>query len=316
MAIKDIPELLVELREDAERRNKQGEEDGYDDDFDSAEESTEEEDKASKAEKLMPDAWRKVAASMPLAKTPEDREKRALLFLRWDPNGNGYLSLAEIDKGVQETAGLQDLFKCKPAIIRAYKAAKGLKKGREGSKEDDYVSKIEFRMLLVYLKLYFGLFCIFEEMDTGSVSRPSWSLVFCSFPLAAPQHLLLFPGQTPRLSQHICSRRHDRRVDKDEFRAAAPSLRELGCPIAEDPDETFARVDKDSGGQVLFNEFCQWAIAHNILAENTAGPAVPVAAAAQNSVILPKIEEVSEEERYSSDEEEEEAEEVGEEEHE
>ena len=65
--------------------------------------------------------------------------------------GNGYLSLAEVDKGLHETCGLDGVYSCKPAIIRAFNAAKGLKKGA-GGRDDDYVSRIEFRMLLVFLK--------------------------------------------------------------------------------------------------------------------------------------------------------------------
>ena len=65
--------------------------------------------------------------------------------------GNGYLSLAEVDKGLHETCGLDGVHSCKPAIIRAFNAAKGLKKGA-GGRDDDYVSRIEFRMLLVFLK--------------------------------------------------------------------------------------------------------------------------------------------------------------------
>lgn len=95
------------------------------------------------------------------------------MFMQWDPNGNGYLSLAEIDKGLHITLGLEEIYNCKPALMRAYHASKGLKKGKKGGRDDDYVSRIEFRMLLVYLKLYFELFNIFSKLDTGSVTRPA-----------------------------------------------------------------------------------------------------------------------------------------------
>lgn len=35
-------------------------------------------------------------------------------------NGNGYLSLAEIDKGIRDVLELPELFQLKPVIIRAY----------------------------------------------------------------------------------------------------------------------------------------------------------------------------------------------------
>ena len=47
------------------------------------------------------------------------KERRAA-FDRWDCNGNGGLSLAEIDKAVGE---LYPEFAHKPALMRAYKAA-------------------------------------------------------------------------------------------------------------------------------------------------------------------------------------------------
>jgi len=45
------------------------------------------------------------------------------MFKEMDPNGNGYLSLAELDKGILDL-GLTGLFNCKPAIMRAFKLAK------------------------------------------------------------------------------------------------------------------------------------------------------------------------------------------------
>ena len=35
-------------------------------------------------------------------------------------NGNGYLSLAEIDKGIRDTLKSDALFDAKPAIMRAF----------------------------------------------------------------------------------------------------------------------------------------------------------------------------------------------------
>ena len=46
------------------------------------------------------------------------------MFRMFDPNGNGYLSLAEVDKGVRDVLQMDHLFKCKPAIMRAFKHAK------------------------------------------------------------------------------------------------------------------------------------------------------------------------------------------------
>mmetsp|Transcript_18511 Transcript_18511/g.60778 ORF Transcript_18511/g.60778 Transcript_18511/m.60778 type:complete len:153 (-) Transcript_18511:491-949(-) len=131
-----------------------------------------------------------IASRLPTSKSDEDKSKRSTLFKQFDPNGNGYLSLAEIDKGLRESFGLDALYNCKPAIMRAFQASKGLKKGK-GGREDDYVSRVEFRMLLVYLKQYFELFQIFASMDQGQ----------------------------------------DRRVDLNEFKAATPQLISWGMEI-------------------------------------------------------------------------------------
>ncbi len=31
-----------------------------------------------------------------------------------------------------------------------------------------------------------------------------------------------------------------------------------------DPEETFKQIDKNGGGQILFDEFCTWAIKKNL----------------------------------------------------
>ena len=41
-----------------------------------------------------------------------------------DVNNNGILSLAEIDKGIRDALNIDELFNCKPAIMRAFQAAK------------------------------------------------------------------------------------------------------------------------------------------------------------------------------------------------
>jgi hypothetical protein len=40
--------------------------------------------------------------NIPIGVSPEDREKRLVVYNQFDMNGNGYLSLAEIDKGIRD----------------------------------------------------------------------------------------------------------------------------------------------------------------------------------------------------------------------
>ncbi len=50
---------------------------------------------------------REWAGKLPVGKSESDQSRRDELFQQFDPNGNGYLSLAEVDKGVKEVLGLE-----------------------------------------------------------------------------------------------------------------------------------------------------------------------------------------------------------------
>lgn len=56
-----------------------------------------------------------------------------------DPNGNGILSLAEVDKGVRDALKIDALFDAKPAIMRAFQIAKKSKPSKRGKVGDDYI---------------------------------------------------------------------------------------------------------------------------------------------------------------------------------
>ena len=152
------------------------------------------------------------------------RTLRLQMFDDIDLNGNGYLSLAEVDKGIRDVLQCDELFNAKPAIMRAFQAAKGAAK--TGSKLGaDFVERAEFRLLLVYLKRYFELFLMFEVLDTG----------------------------------------HDRRVGLEEFSKAVNQLERRWGMVIADSTTAFTEIDRDGGGQILFDEFCDWAIEQNIV---------------------------------------------------
>lgn len=114
-----------------------------------------------------------------------------------DFNGNGYVSLAEFDKWFNErtirTEGAggatvegtkSELFRYgRPALIRAFNLANGVAKanpdkgGLEAS-ADDYVTKPEFRLLLVSLQAALAIFRLFDIADTSDdrrVSKEEWT---------------------------------------------------------------------------------------------------------------------------------------------
>eukprot|EP00009_Paramoeba_aestuarina_P002319 CAMPEP_0201522276 /NCGR_PEP_ID=MMETSP0161_2-20130828/16690_1 /ASSEMBLY_ACC=CAM_ASM_000251 /TAXON_ID=180227 /ORGANISM="Neoparamoeba aestuarina, Strain SoJaBio B1-5/56/2" /LENGTH=181 /DNA_ID=CAMNT_0047921067 /DNA_START=126 /DNA_END=669 /DNA_ORIENTATION=- len=164
-------------------------------------------------------------AKLPTEKNDaEQKKKRMELFTRFDPNGNGYLSLAECDKGIKDVLQLDGVFECKPAIMRAFQAARDVDK-RSGSDEhrDNYVQRSEFRLFLVYLLQYFELYVMFDLIDSGD----------------------------------------DRRVNLDEFKAALPKLDKWGVKV-DNAEEEFKTVDKNGGGEILFDEFCAWALSKNL----------------------------------------------------
>ena len=90
--------------------------------------------------------------------------KRTKMFNAFDGNGNGYLSLAELDRGIRDVLNCQEVFQVKAVIMRAYQAAKNM--GRTRSKHsEDYVERNEFRVFLVYLRQYFEYWEMFELID-------------------------------------------------------------------------------------------------------------------------------------------------------
>lgn len=131
-------------------------------------------------------------------------DKLKELFQRCDPNGNGMLSLAELDKAVLE---MWPTFNNKPAIMRAYKAAD---KNRTG-----FVSKGEFPYFMHYLVHFTNLWVSFATSDKSG----------------------------------------DRRVSLQEFLAAAPSF---GIKSEAEARSTFAAMDTNHGGYVLFEEFADF----------------------------------------------------------
>ena len=95
--------------------------------------------------------WDKLIARLPVKKTKEDRQKRREYWKSIDINGNNYVSLAELDKGVRDVLNLPGIFSLKKVLMRAYQAAKTKRKGKS-KYSNDYVEWMEFRIILVYLR--------------------------------------------------------------------------------------------------------------------------------------------------------------------
>ena len=98
--------------------------------------------------------WSAFEKLLPTGKDEASVAVRRKFFHTCDVSGNGLISLAEFDRGLRTFIGATDVservWRAKPAIARAFHAAKGSSKaGRsrsaDGLLEDDYVSRSEFR---------------------------------------------------------------------------------------------------------------------------------------------------------------------------
>ncbi|KAK3244780.1 hypothetical protein CYMTET_45624 [Cymbomonas tetramitiformis] len=119
--------------------------------------------------------WQLITSKLPAGKTAEEKAARSELFKQFDVHSNGILSLAEVDKGIRDVLQCDVLFNCKPAIMRAFQAAKGAHKSTKLEAGPDSVERIEFRLLLSYLRQYFELYQMFAQVDSSGDRRISLS---------------------------------------------------------------------------------------------------------------------------------------------
>lgn len=110
--------------------------------------------------------WAELREKLPWKKTEKQRHLRAIQFRKIDFNGNGFISLAELDKGLRDTIKLPALFDTKKVIIRAFNAAKD-KVPSKSKKGADYIEKAEYRYLLKYLRQYYEFWIAFSRLDTN-----------------------------------------------------------------------------------------------------------------------------------------------------
>ena len=166
--------------------------------------------------------WESIREKLPYGRDPESLARRNKIWSSVDVNGNGYVSLAEVDKGLRDVLQLDAIFNCKKAIMRAFQASKNSvkTKSQHGA---DYIERAEFRLLLQYLRQYFEYYQAFARIDTGD----------------------------------------DNRIDLQEFLKAQPMIQNWVGQIA-NPEAEFQKIDANGGGQVLFDEFCEWAIRKNL----------------------------------------------------
>merc|ERR1719253_1820159 len=68
--------------------------------------------------------WADAIAKLPYGQDPEEKRRRNKIFRDIDINGNGFLSLAEVDKGMHDIIRLDAKLVSKPFMMRAFEVAK------------------------------------------------------------------------------------------------------------------------------------------------------------------------------------------------
>jgi Ca2+-binding EF-hand superfamily protein len=116
--------------------------------------------------------WELLAKKLPWHDTKEDKQERKRLWHYFDVNGNGFVSLAEVDLGVKMVCGASNLFQAKPVLLRAFNAAKN-RSGTQTGKAADYIERNEFRLLLLYLRKYYEYWTMFNRIDVSGDRRIS-----------------------------------------------------------------------------------------------------------------------------------------------
>ena len=162
------------------------------------------------------------AQQIPIDSSAESIAARKKIYRAFDVNGNNWLSLAEIDKGLRDVLELPELFDAKPVIMRAYQAS--LKKVKSTNPlTEGLVSRGAFKFTLIYLRFYYELWEDFQNMDTE--------------------------GQ-------------DRRLNEAEFEKGKEILNSQWNMKIEDAKATFAELLKKNNAEanLTFTDFCDYVI--------------------------------------------------------
>merc|ERR1739844_843979 len=168
--------------------------------------------------------WGQVNAKLPFARNKAAFSRRKDMWTAIDVNGNGFLSLAEVTKGVRDVIAVDELFDAIPAINRSFHHCKAVSKS-SNEKGDDYIEFKEFRLFLQTLRQFFEYYQAFDRVDTGD----------------------------------------DDRISKEEFTSdTLKGAMEKWVGPVEDMEGEFDSIDTNGGGQILFNEFIDWALARDL----------------------------------------------------
>merc|ERR1712106_358182 len=131
-----------------------------------------------------------------------------------------------------EVTAVDELFDAIPAINRSFHHCKNVSTN-PSEHGPDFIEFREFRLLLQTLRQFFEYYQAFDRIDTGD----------------------------------------DDRISKEEFTSdALKAAMEKWVGPVEDMEEEFDSIDTNGGGQILFNEFIDWALAKDLDIEDDIEP--------------------------------------------
>ena len=188
------------------------------------------------------------------------RRERTAAFSSADPNGNGFLSLAEVDSWLSSTliskhrkirgGQLNRIYR--PMYLHAFDAAKSIAPSvplspdksapQSGTADtDSFVTKREFRILISYLCIMAEMLDAFQTIDGGGAG---------------------------------VDENDDRRIEKVEWMSGADavaSYKLVGLRDIEDPEAVFTAMDTDGEGMVLLGEWIDYLAREEVKAKTRKG---------------------------------------------
>jgi len=176
---------------------------------------------------------------------PEGLSLRSAAWAEADPNSNGVLSLAELEAWLQRLClsrlggeeGLRIFRKYRPSYIRAFADARDIAPPTEGLGGDDYVTKREFRLCIIYFCIYAAFYDSFHEIDGGKASDKEYDR---------------------RMTREEWTAAHDRIVGGEDHYGFTALEKIRISAESKGADDFFGEMDSNGKGMVLLTEWCDY----------------------------------------------------------
>ena len=242
--------------------------------------------------------WSALEDRLPIDRTLADYQQRMDIFSRFDANQSGRLSVEEVVFGIHDLLELdQAAFNVRPFVEHAMKTISSVRKlvatqqASLGGSRDDAV-------MASYQSLSDGGFSLSlaptdgsDAIVTGVAGRGgllSGERNDVSVDRTTFRLVLLHLRDYCRLWHHFClfDTNRDYRITKEEFNAAVPRLRDMGWITGPCINQLlFTQMDRDGSGNIVFEEFADWALGRQVLAHLDEGEDDPPVASSPLSLV-------------------------------